>query len=355
VEEAANALYITNIVNRYKDVIQHWEIQNEPNLSGGWSGTDSSDTAAYNDAVHKYTLHLQNTYNAIKAADNNATVILGGLSEWNAEKFIERLNAEQAYKYFDETALHPYANNSTGIPVKTSAVINKFSACKAKLDMFPVPYNNKPIWVTEIGYHWELNQVGKVEDEYMKAERLIETMYALHNINPGRPVIWYCLHEPTTSGSGYGLTQKSKSGNAVTATRLPALYAMRNVGEHTNNDIDGASGMLIPHSGRIKIRFTYKPLSVGNGDTVKLNNALEIINNGSFTVNGAAILPVTLSDYYEITITANTEVSIYSVEIYNKRTFESGTCKGSMLNSVTEFNNLQFTGNAEISNLVFGR
>jgi hypothetical protein len=105
-QSAGQATHLKDVVDRYKADIHYWEIQNEPNLPTPWKlgrlegrveGRGSSDpNTPYNQGVHRYVQWLQLAHEAVKSAEPKATVILGGLSEWIVEDFLDRLTAEGA-------------------------------------------------------------------------------------------------------------------------------------------------------------------------------------------------------------------------------------------------------------------
>ncbi len=223
-DEAAEMDYLSSLVNKYKGVTRYWEIGNEPNLD--WLRNDRD-----NARVENYAKHLRDCYTAIKSADDNATVILGGLSEYYADDWISAFSAitvdgKPAYKYFDEAAFHPYADN----PV---LAINKVKAFK---DAVKTNWGEMPVWITEIGFHamadWNVNSTpGKVASEEIKAEYLTTVMNGIHESlsDIQRPVIWYNLHERIGGGNGYGLVTKSADEHGVTKTVLPAYANMKSL------------------------------------------------------------------------------------------------------------------------------
>lgn len=87
--------------------IVHWEVWNEPNLSGFWEG--GADPERYADLYNAMA-------GAIRAADPSATVIVGGLApaddgddDLSAPTFVERfLAAGAAGELIDAIAVHPY-------------------------------------------------------------------------------------------------------------------------------------------------------------------------------------------------------------------------------------------------------
>lgn len=234
-QEAQNATYLKAIVREFKDYIKHWEIHNEPNLRDYWilgpSDNDSTYSEEerrrlYNEGVHKYVKHLRRCYDAIKAEDPGAIVILGGLSEWRHERFMDRLTVEEAYKWVDEVAFHPYGNDA-------SHVARRLRAFKIKMGEWPEGYQDKPIWITEFGFQsiWSDKQ-SKVDSEEEKAEFLALTYNRLLDSLPAkvrRPIFWYTLHESGGIFDGFGLVKKGYNDDrsGVVDTLLPAIETYR--------------------------------------------------------------------------------------------------------------------------------
>lgn len=238
-DEALKVAKLKSVVAKYKDDIKYWEIHNEPNLDSYWylgnrEGEGTTDPAApFNAAVHNYVLRLQNYYQAIKSVDPNAVVICGGLSDYMYKAFIERLRVEEAYKYFDEFAFHPYDSTP-------DMVIEQMDQLYAIMDTWPAPYKDMPVWYTEIGFSTTPGG-SSVPNEATKAAYLTELMTKMvQKMKVVRPIIWYGLHETSTQ-SGFGLTQKFYSGGKIYYSRLPALDAYRAIDDHANAPVAAQS------------------------------------------------------------------------------------------------------------------
>jgi len=101
------AAFCTFLVNRYKPMgVRTWEIWNEENGSTFWQPAPSPTV---------YTSMLAAAYPAIKAADPQATVMIGGMAtfgddgtNYNCITFLTDLYSNGARPYFDAVAMHPY-------------------------------------------------------------------------------------------------------------------------------------------------------------------------------------------------------------------------------------------------------
>ena len=114
--------------------VTNYEIWNEPDLSIFWA--PAPDPGRYMD------LYLR-ARDAIKAADPQARVIIGGLS--NAPGFIPQLFGARpdARGQLDGVAVHPYARTALG-------VLDMVRKSRRALDAAGVP--DTPIYVTELGW-----------------------------------------------------------------------------------------------------------------------------------------------------------------------------------------------------------
>lgn len=121
--------------------IKHWEAMNEPDLS--WEGSEVIDTRLdfYQEGPEEYAELLKRTYEAIKAADQSAQVLIAGAAGGN-ESFLEFyrqvFSVDGIENYFDIANVHCISNdeyeNYNVVPY--SGLLTEFGI-------------DKPIWVTE--------------------------------------------------------------------------------------------------------------------------------------------------------------------------------------------------------------
>ncbi len=118
--------------------ITRWEIWNEPN------------NPIYKDPPRTYAKLLGIASNAIKAADANAEVILGGMfgtpkggASATAWRYLADLYAAGAGSNFDAVALHPYAPNVAGITYQMGRIRSVLASHDDA---------SKPTFITEIGW-----------------------------------------------------------------------------------------------------------------------------------------------------------------------------------------------------------
>lgn len=116
---------LRKVVQRYKHVIKHWEIYNEPNIFF-WSGPHE-----------RYPILLKMAYEAVKAEDPEAEVL--GCSTAGIDfKFIQM--CVDAKAPFDALTIHPYRAK-----LNEKVFIDELVRVR---DMA----NNRPVWITEMGW-----------------------------------------------------------------------------------------------------------------------------------------------------------------------------------------------------------
>jgi arabinogalactan endo-1,4-beta-galactosidase len=136
------------VVNRYKRYGVHtYEVWNEPNLPGFWpTGPNAAE----------YVEMLRAAYPAIKAAQRNARVLLGGLYPNGAYEFLQGIYAAGGGAFFDSAAFHIYP---PGDPKKCwrgpdgRPSHDTFCALdQLRRIMVFAGDRRKNVWITEYGY-----------------------------------------------------------------------------------------------------------------------------------------------------------------------------------------------------------
>jgi hypothetical protein len=131
------AEFVYNTVVHYRDRVKHWEIWNEVEWDWFWLGTEA-----------EYAQLLKVGYQAVKAADPDATVLFAGLHYWADPTYFERVldilnddpTAPDNDHFFDVMSVHLYSRAST-----THDVVNQI---RGRMNVY-VP--GHPIWLTETG------------------------------------------------------------------------------------------------------------------------------------------------------------------------------------------------------------
>ncbi len=148
---AAYGDFVSAVATRYQGKIADYEIWNEPNYEGFWE--PAPDAAAY-------TALLKIAYNAIKAADPDATVIGGSVAAVaevpggpaiNPVTYLSQMYAAGAAGYFDALAFHPYLYSKPFSAQQGHAGVPFTQAQQLYEVMVANGDGHKKIWATEYG------------------------------------------------------------------------------------------------------------------------------------------------------------------------------------------------------------
>jgi len=227
------AQFMTDLVNRYKEPpwnIHHWELFNEPDGTwpNGWAG-GLGCMGYYGD---RYAAMLAAAYPAIKGADPDATVLMGGVAhDWFVEYegpfyryFPDRVMESGGGSYFDVLNFHYFpdwhaewerwdpgspdrrygwipaptcgdlfdgqgtAYEAWGVDLiaKTTHFRNRMATCFGL---------NKPVWVTELAEHGYPNN----PDSLAQQARYVIRGYARGLAAGVENITWYALVTPNDS------------------------------------------------------------------------------------------------------------------------------------------------------------
>lgn len=143
--------FVSAVATRYQGKIADYEVWNEPNYEGFWE--PAPDAAAY-------TALLKIAYNAIKAADPDATVIGGSVAAVaevpggpaiNPVTYLSQMYAAGAAGYFDALAFHPYLYSKPFSAQQGHAGVPFTQAQQLYEVMVANGDGHKKIWATEYG------------------------------------------------------------------------------------------------------------------------------------------------------------------------------------------------------------
>ena len=169
----------------YSDRIHVWEIWNEPDVDITFR---CSGGACDKPALYAQMLAL--SYAAIKRADPEATVLIGGLSvhDYNNQGmvFLNRVVAASGGKLnFDVLSIHPYMPDRPPESTDPKTVVQNFPYRLQFASKWLQAHGaaNKEIWITEDGYSTcsACGSLGVSEDE--QAARLVR-LYAIAMASP---------------------------------------------------------------------------------------------------------------------------------------------------------------------------
>ena len=145
----AFARYCYTMVSTFKGKIDYFEIWNEPNGAGFWSPVPNPKD---------YALLLKEAYAACKKA-NPDCIVIGGVTSGVDIDFLEKVFANDGYKYMDVLSVHPYRQEA---PETGNTMRMQLQRAKDLMQKYHKPMR---LWLTEMGYPTHIGSNGHSEDE----------------------------------------------------------------------------------------------------------------------------------------------------------------------------------------------
>lgn len=190
--------FMTMLARRYPSV-RYWELWNE--METGFTdlfGARRPDYAMF-ERGRCYAQMLKVAYPAIKQANPQAWVLLGGLSSGNVGEFIHGMYQEGGRDYFDFMNIHTY-----GVPVNWGMMLYAYQARQA---MACYGDENRPMWNTEFGIDagnmwraWKRTTASQFDEGHLDAWRTcIEESKKHHMYWKILPYQFYAGNESATS------------------------------------------------------------------------------------------------------------------------------------------------------------
>ncbi len=207
-DEAAFVAYAEAVVTRYRHLVKHWQIWNEPDQTAFWR--PAPDPA-------RYTRLLIKTARAIRAIDPSATIVLGGINPFDTA-FLRAIAEYGGWNAFDVIAIHPYIDPLNPDEGNLIAAADGVRALAAH-------YGPKPIWATEVGWAsgpGDRDALG-LTNAAQQAAYLPQAYRALWQGGVSH-VFWYMLKDDPHNP--YGLFAYG-SGRADFSRPKPVAEAMR--------------------------------------------------------------------------------------------------------------------------------
>ncbi|MBA2348543.1 MAG: cellulase family glycosylhydrolase [Solirubrobacterales bacterium] len=210
------------VARRYAPKGVHlYEVWNEPNLARFWpSGPNPAEYVALLRAAHP----------AIKAADPEARIILGGLSKSDA-KYLDGVYAAGGRPYFDIAAVHPYTGSVDpewcwNLPGTTTRAPDAFCGLEeVRRVMERNGDSAKKMWLTEFGWSTSTSEYGVSESK--QADYLTRSVARLGSYPWVERAYWYAMRnfhvlkdEPANLEANFGVLRTDFSPK-------PALAALR--------------------------------------------------------------------------------------------------------------------------------
>ncbi len=189
------AEFVYNTVVHYRDRVKHWEMWNEVEWDWFWLGSEA-----------EYAQLLKVGYQAVKAADPDATILFAGLHYWADPTYYERVldilnddpSAPDNNYFFDVMSVHLYSRAST-----TYDVVNQI---RSRMNVY---VNDHPIWITETGVPVYDGSYPGLHSEYSATEveaaaYLLQSYANARAADVGR-YHWFRVHDDVMS-EHFGLT-----------------------------------------------------------------------------------------------------------------------------------------------------
>lgn len=170
--------YVYEVVRRYPEV-RYWQIWNEPNNPIFWQPRPSASA---------YARMLKASFAAVKRANPNAQVVIGGISLMDTD-YISKLYAAGARNSFDIMAVHPYSPEQR----PGDYIPQEFLKLKKVMDRYGD--RETPVWITEIG--WFTGTSPRAVSEAQQADNVWKLYDALGRLNYVGPVFWHTLEDCT--------------------------------------------------------------------------------------------------------------------------------------------------------------
>lgn len=230
------AEYLGALVERYdgdgledapgSPIVRHWEIYNEPDdiipLYGGrWGHAGAA-----------YAQMLSIVYPAIKAADPQAQVLLGGIAhDWNKGQpspfsfgFLDDVLKAGGGAYFDIMNFHTYPPYAENWAKQGPGLYEKTEYMRAKLARYGL---EKPIFITETAHHSNDAWPG-IGGSHEMQMRFVVQLYAQALAANVEMMVWFALSDP---GGNYpfnsGLVTRGPPAQAK-----PAFAVYQNAAAH---------------------------------------------------------------------------------------------------------------------------
>src|SRR4051794_20106774 len=220
---------ISALAARYRGRVTGWEIWNEPNLPDFFRAPDPAAG---------YAALVEAAYPAVKAADPDALVVAGALSQSDHE-YAEALYDHGIKGSFDAFSVHPYSDDVSPLDPRAD-VDRRYSFIRGVPAIHRVMlrhHDARPVWLTESGWstaplrtadHWR-NGVAEAD----QARFLSQQMQQAAKWPWVRATIWYDLvddsGDPGDLFGNYGLRRTDGTAKPAWSRFVKRARAWRRV------------------------------------------------------------------------------------------------------------------------------
>ncbi len=228
--------YVSELVTRYRDHVDYWEIWNEPNYPSFWKPEPSA---------YDYVLMVKHIAPVICELDKEAQIIGGSLARVDVP-YAQEMFAFGIAPFIDVITVHPYnaipegSIRKIGYPVRTPDYYLPSSHQYSELKkLIKTQKNSIELWQAECGYPSEQHSHGWQGTgpwgETIQAKWLLRRMLA--DVSQELKVSAYFTLQEFTLGNG---GRKNAKGllRMGTLQPKPAFYAFQNLAAVVNGELD---------------------------------------------------------------------------------------------------------------------
>jgi len=228
--------YITELVTRYRDLVDYWEIWNEPNYPSFWKPEPNA---------YDYVRMVKHIVPVIRKLDEDAQIIAGSLARVDVP-YARDMFAFGIAPFIDVVTVHPYnaipegSVRKIGYPVRTPDYYlpssHQFSELKKLIHS---QKNSIELWQAECGYPSEQHSHGWQGTgpwgENIQAKWLLRRM--LVDVSQNLKVSAYFALQEFTLGNG---DRKNAKGllRLHSLQPKPAFYAFQNLAAVVHGELD---------------------------------------------------------------------------------------------------------------------
>ncbi|HID61128.1 MAG TPA: hypothetical protein EYP49_00050, partial [Anaerolineae bacterium] len=183
--------YVFHVVNHYKGRVTCWELWHEENIAQYFRPRPDAN---------RYVQMLRAGYEAAKRADPDAVVLLGSLAGngvnmgWEppeSRNFLQKIYDSGGKGYFDVVGIHPYVHPITSTHGLPAGIEGLRDAVEATRSVMLANGDDKPIWITEIGWSTAPDAWGQPTVSEIEVANWLKAVYMGRSDLGVEKIFWY--------------------------------------------------------------------------------------------------------------------------------------------------------------------